>query len=212
MNTPGSASKLKVRWAVLSACAVMGVAGCATKDWVQDYVSQQNRPIESSVAQLDARVTQVDARVTQVAGQTSEARKVADDGVRKADGVNGRVTQALANRYKRAELETVPMRFGTGKVALTAEHKAALDALLKKLEENPTYTADVVGHTDAEGAKKKNYMLSWRRTEHVRRYLAQNGELLNRIAFIGMGEDLADGPERDAADRQVTVKVYRPME
>ena len=205
MDAPRSGLQGKMSRAVLIACAAIGVAGCATQDWVKQYVREQNRPIEE-------RVAQVDARVTQVGQQTAEARKVADSGVNKASAVDGRVSQALANRYKRTELESVPVRFGTGKFTLSSEQKASLDNVLKALEENPTYTADVVGHTDAVGAKKDNSLLSWRRTEHVRRYLAQHGEVLNRIAFIGMGEDLADGPARDAADRQVIVKVYRPMD
>src|SRR3977135_3576933 len=85
--------------------AALGLTGCgtegrspfgvfATEEYVRNYVREQNAPIE-------AAVVKVDDRVTQVAGQTAEARKVADDGVRRATAADTRVTQALASRYNR---------------------------------------------------------------------------------------------------------------
>ena len=41
-----------------------------------------------------------------------------------------------------------------------------------------------------------NNQLSWRREEVVRRYLTDNAALLNRISFIGLGEEKADGRAR----------------
>src|SRR5206468_2723128 len=129
--------------------------------------------LRSELSQLDGRVTQVDGRVTQVAAQTTDARKVADDGVRRSTAVNTRVSQAIADRNKREQVDVSSVQFGSGKYALLPEHKEALDKVYDLLAKNPTYTADVVGQADQQGGKKDNYMLSWRRTEHVRRYLAE---------------------------------------
>ena len=212
MKSSGNFLIRSVRPTLLMGCAAVGLAGCATEKWVQEYVRQQNAPIESNVSRVDSRVSQVDARVTKVAGETTQARTVADDGVRKADAVNDRLAKALTNRHQRDMVESVPVRFDTGKVSLTQEHRATLDNIVQQLSKNPTYTADIIGFTDAQGVKKANYLLSLRREENVRRYLAQNGDMLHRIAFIGMGEDFADGPQRDAADRQVVIKIYRPKD
>ena len=201
----------------------LGLTGCqsdggspfgvfATEEWVRNYVKEQNAPIQAKVAQVDDRVTRVDGRVTQVAGQTAEARKVADDGVRRATEADTRLTQALANRYKRTLVETVSLRYAPSQFMLTSDHTAILARVLKVLEDNPTYTVDIVGYTDASGSKTANNQLSWRREEIVRRQLTDKAPLIHRISFIGLGEEKADGPKTDAADRQVTIAIYRPAD
>jgi outer membrane protein OmpA-like peptidoglycan-associated protein len=200
---------------------LLGLTGCAadggsplgifaTEEWVRNYVKEQNAPIQAKVAQVDARVTQVDGRVTQVAGQTTEARKVADDGVRRATAADTRLTQALANRYKRTLVEAVSLRYAPNQFLLTSEHTTILTRVLKVLADNPTYTIDIVGYTDASGSKTANNQLSWRREEVVRRHLTEMAPVIHRISFIGLGEEKADGPKTDAADRQVAIAIYRP--
>ena len=192
-------------------CALLALAGCATKDWVETYVSEQTSPIQAQLRQVDGRVTQVDARVTQVAQQASDARKVADDGVRRSEAVNARVTKTIAGRYKRDLVESKAMQFASGRFMLEPEHKQILDGVYDMLVKNPTYTADIVGQADAPGAKKDNSLLSWRRTEHVRRYLVEKGDVIHRIAFIGIGEDLADASQRQPEHRKVTIAVFKPV-
>ena len=72
----------------------------------------------------------------------------------------------------------------------------ALNGVLKTLQDNPTYTADVVGYTDGEGQARSNVTLSWNREESVRRYLVEKGASLNRFTFIGLGEDVTKGDVR----------------
>jgi outer membrane protein OmpA-like peptidoglycan-associated protein len=212
------------RMAVLAAAAVFGLSGCAadggspfglvaTEEWVRNYVREQNAPIQGRVAQLETRVTQVDGRVTQVAGQTAEARKIADDGVSRATAVDARLTQALAKRFDRALVESFSLQYASGQFALMPTHREILDRVRKMLAENPTYTVDIVGFTDSVGGSRDNVLLSWRREEHVRRYLVERDALLNRVYFIGLGEDLSkDDAKARAADRHVALMVFRPAQ
>jgi outer membrane protein OmpA-like peptidoglycan-associated protein len=213
---------------LLLAGMTLGLTGCAadggspfglvaTEEWVRNYVREQNAPIQANVKEVDSRVTkvdtritQVDARVTQADAQTKDARQVADEAVRKADAVNSRVTQALADRQKRTLVESASLQFASGRFALEPDHKKVLDGVSEKLTTNPTYTVDVVGQADAQGTKQDNGLLSWRRTEHVRRYLAEKGGVLHRISFIGLGEDMAQESARQE-HRQVTVVIFRPV-
>ena len=199
----------------------LGLTGCAadggspfgviaTEEWVRHYVREQNAPIQAKLSQVDGRVTQVDGRVTQVDGQTAEARKVADDGVRRATAADTRLTQALANRYKRTLVEAVSLRYAPNQVMLTSDHTSILARVLKVLEDNPTYTVEIVGYTDASGRKMVNNQQSWRREEVVRRHLTEKASVIHCISFIGLGEEKADGPKTDAADRQVAIAIYRP--
>ena len=187
---------------MLLGAALLAMTGCkadggspfgivATEDWVKNYVRTQTTPIETKVGQVSL---------------------VADDGVKRATAADARVTQALANRYKRTTVETVQLRYRSGQFALLPEHKTTLARVLKSLADNPTFTADIVGYTDAAGTNAANDQLSWRREEVVRRYLVESAPLLNRISFIGLGEDKADGPKNDAADRQVSIVIYRPAD
>jgi outer membrane protein OmpA-like peptidoglycan-associated protein len=86
--------------------------------------------------------------------------------------------------------------------------------VLKTLQDNPTYTADLVGYTDGEGKARSNVILSWYREETIRRYLAEKGASLNRFSFIGLGEDVTKGDTAyvRAKDRNVTMLIYRPVD
>jgi outer membrane protein OmpA-like peptidoglycan-associated protein len=213
--------------AMLLAAVTLGLTGCAadggspfgviaTEEWVRHYVREQNAQIQANVAKVDGRVTQVDGRVTQVAGQTTEARKVADGAARSAGAVDARLTSALNNRYKRELVERVILFFDPGKSQLTPVHEHLLKGVLKVLAANPTHTVDIVGFADASGSGRANLTLSWHREEAARRYLAVQGREINRISFIGLGEDVAIGdknhPMMSAADRRLTVLIYRQVQ
>jgi len=215
----------------------LGLAGCvATQDWVNKQIADSNARLETKivqvengvvqgksahdqlsgrVTQIDGRVTNVDGRVSQVTTQVAEVRTVANEGVQKAGAVDERLTRTLANRYRRELLSTVTLLFAPGKSALLPVHEDALGGVLKTLLENPTYTADIVGFTDSMGPERYNLTLSWLREEAARRYLSERGQLLNRLTFIGLGEDRTGGdknhPMSRSSDRQVAILIYRPL-
>jgi outer membrane protein OmpA-like peptidoglycan-associated protein len=152
----------------------------------------------------------VNAQVGQLGPQIAEPRTA-------VNAVDNRLTRVLANRLKREVVSQVHLQFAGGKYELTQAHYDALNAVLKTLQDNPTYTADVVGYTDGEGKARSNVVLSWNREESVRRYLAEKGASLNRVTFIGLGEDVtkghtSKGPYVRAKDRQVTILIYRPVD
>jgi outer membrane protein OmpA-like peptidoglycan-associated protein len=128
--------------------------------------------------------------------------------------VDGRVTQSLANRYKRTQVQEFSVGFKSGDSTLSEEAQQSLQNAAKLLQGNPTYTADSIGHTDDVGNARYNINLSWRRQEAIRRFLMQNGCDLNRIFFIGVGEEKASGKDSPgrAQDRRGTIVVYRPVE
>ncbi len=74
----------------------------------------------------------------------------------------------------------------------------------------------MVGFTDSVGGVQYNVDLSWYREESVRRFLVEKGAELNRIAFIGLGEDLAGddskNPTARAKNRSAAIRIYRPAD
>jgi outer membrane protein OmpA-like peptidoglycan-associated protein len=213
---------------LLLAVVALGPAGCiATQDWVKAQNAQLKFEMDQRLEQVAARVTQLDTRVTQLATQTgtqvtqlntkvTEARAVADGAVQKAGAVDERLTRAQDNRYKRELMFMSVLHFAPGKSKLLPLHEDKLRGVLKVLTDNPTYTADIVGYADATGDERSNLMLSWLREESARRYLVEHGErgqILNRLRNIGLGEDMTEGdkdhPMVRAADRQVSILIYR---
>jgi len=196
-------------------CTSLGVAallsGCfATHDWVEETVGAQVQTLTKRVSQLETNLGQVNAQVGKLGPQVAETRTA-------VDAVDNRLTRVLANRLKREMVSQVHLQFAGGKYELIQAHYDALNAVLKTLQDNPTYTVDVVGYTDGEGKARSNVILSWNREESVRRYLVEKGASLNRFTFIGLGEDLtkgdaSKGPYVRAKDRQVTVLIYRSVD
>jgi hypothetical protein len=83
-----------------------------------------------------------------------------------------------------------------------------LKAILKLL---PAATFRVVGHTDSDGAKKKNESLSLQRAETVAKYLSANGIPSARLQTKGAGstEPVADNttPEGRMKNRRVDISL-----
>jgi outer membrane protein OmpA-like peptidoglycan-associated protein len=166
----------------------------------------------------DARGIATDARsiATDARSRADAAQSKADAAQSKADAVDGRVTQALANRLKRTQVQQLDVTFDTGKSDVSQSDRAALQGLLPVLKDNPTYTVDVIGYTDSVGKADENVTLSWRREEAVRRFLAERGVELNRFYFVGVGEELSGDDVKDAEkrakNRRVTVTIFKPAD
>jgi outer membrane protein OmpA-like peptidoglycan-associated protein len=195
------------------AVVLLGSFGCASQTWVVETIREMDKEL---VARFERNEAAAAAERVRVDGQLNEIRGRADAAQRRADGVDARVTQALGNRFKRTQVQQVDITFDTGKADVSASDRAALQGLLKVLNDNPTYTADVVGYTDSVGKADENVSLSWRRAEAVRRFMTERGADLNRFYFVGLGEELSGDDTKDAQkrakNRRVTVTIFKPVD
>ena len=202
------------------AAVLLGSFGCATQTWVVETIREMDKELVARMEKIEATAAaekvRVDGQLNEIRAIGVDARNRADTAQRRADGVDSRVTQALGNRFKRAQVQQLEITFDTGKAEVSASDRTALEGVLKTLTDNPTYTADVVGYTDSVGKADDNVSLSWRRAEAVRRFMAERGADLNRFYFIGVGEELSGDDARDAAkrakNRRVTVTIFKPVE
>ena len=71
------------------------------------------------------------------------------------------------------------------KYTLRAESTAALDELVKLLEENPNVTIELSSHCDYKGSEAYNTPLSQRRAETVVKYLISKGIKADRLTPVG---------------------------
>ncbi|MDG2455207.1 MAG: DUF6089 family protein [Bacteroidia bacterium] len=78
--------------------------------------------------------------------------------------------------------------FESGKDLIKAESFANLDKLSQILQEYGKAMVRIEGHTDDNGDEAANQVLSQRRADAVKRYLASNGIAMDRMTAIGYGE------------------------
>jgi len=221
---------MRIRTFVWMALALTPL-GCATQQQLLEVETQLKARIEKTetalatekgrvdklTADLAAvRATADDAKRTGTEATTmaTDARQRADAAAAKGEAVDARVTKALSNRLARTKVQEFQVTFQTGSATLSAGDEQTLLEAAKLLGDNPTYTVDLIGHTDDVGAAGSNVMLSWRREEMVRRFMVESGIALNRFSFIGLGEDRASGTSTvvRAKERHVSIVVYRPAE
>lgn len=210
-----------------AALAVMGVTGCATKN----YVRSQTAPLVEHTDQLDQKTSannqqihDVDSRAqsgitraqgaadqaaqnaqgaTQAAG---EAQTAANDAVHRADSLDS-VVKGL-DQYK--QVANVSVTFGFDKSVLTADDKDQLDSFAAQLSSAKSYILEVTGGTDSTGPAQYNYDLSQRRADAVVQYLASKyGVAAHRFYLIGIGKDnaVADNTTREGRQKNRRVEV-----
>jgi len=216
LGNDASAGKRFAMIGVLGA-VMLGSSGCATQTWTIETIREMDKELVARMAKIEATAaaekTRVDGQLNEIRGIAVDGRGRADRAQSTADGVNTRVTQNLANRLKREQVQTLDVTFETGKSDLSQSDRAALQGLLPTIKDNPAYTVDIVGYTDTVGTADSNVNLSWRREEAVRRFLVERGVELNRFSFIGVGEELSGDDTKDAAkrakNRRVTVTIFK---
>ena len=179
-------------------------------DQLTGRVDEQGKQLAEQGRQLTEQGRQL-AQTTATAARALEAGTVAGQ---KANEVDGRVTRSLANRFKRTPVAEFNVAFDSGKSVIPDEAQRTLQGVAKVLLENPTYTADLVGYTDDVGDARFNVNLSWRREEVIRRLLIEKGIDLNRVFFIGLGEETAIGKDVTGRtrDRRSSIRVFRPAD
>jgi OOP family OmpA-OmpF porin len=103
------------------------------------------------------------------------------------------------------------VEFEVGSAVLTPAGKVVLDELVPVLRALQGQRVQVIGHTDASGARAANVALSRARAESVRRYLVEQQVPAALITASGLGPDQPlvanDTPENRARNRRIEVRV-----
>ncbi len=80
------------------------------------------------------------------------------------------------------------IEFETGKDVIKETSNSILDEIANVMNENPTYTLLINGHTDNVGAPEANLLLSEKRANAVKFYLFNKGIPTNRMIAQGLGD------------------------
>lgn len=102
--------------------------------------------------------------------------------------------------------------FDVDKAELKPESKSELDKLGSFLASNPELKIELGGHTDSDGSKKANLLLSEKRAKAVHDYLIKNSKIEDhRLSFKGYGDTKPKvpntTPENKAKNRRTEFKV-----
>lgn len=92
------------------------------------------------------------------------------------------------------------------KATLRPESEAALDKLVKLLEENPNITIELSAHTDYKGSADYNKRLSQRRADAVVTYLIKKGIAADRLSPVGYGKEKPKKIRKKVAEKNPWLK------
>ncbi len=202
------------------------LSGCATKEYVQEYVQSQLKPVNTRVEALESRANTTDAAIKSGAVGLEATSKRLDDTVSVVKGQGDRLTKnesdiALVSKTAQEALERAAaagklaagkmafevvlsedkVKFDTNKALLSKEAMAALDAFVARVRaENRSVYIEIQGHTDSIGSEAVNLKVGQKRADAVRRYLHVKGGLpLHRLSAISYGEtvQVASNMNRD---------------
>lgn len=151
-------------------------------------VSRGQLSIQGNVLELKGEVGNEAQRqqiVSQMANSLNNPTYTIRNSLRVAAAGQEQVDAALANRI---------VEFEAGSATLTPAGQSVLDGLVPVLQQLNGRRFEVIGHTDALGARAANVALSSARADAVKQYLVKKG--LPELAFGTSGV----GPDRPVAD------------
>jgi peptidoglycan-associated lipoprotein len=211
-------SKVKgVTMVVGAAVLSLGLAGCATKSYVNGEVGKASQASNAKIAEVQ---TQVESAQSDIAGMKQVNAKQDEQIAQLSDTAKDALDRAVAaGKLARGtfvyevQLTDDNVHFPLNSAELSPEARKALDAFAAKLkEENRNVYIEIQGHTDTTGTKAYNLQLGQERATAVLRYLnMEDGVPLNRMSTISYGESkpIADNNTREGRvkNRRVTLVV-----
>jgi len=168
-------------------------------------VSQGQLRIEGNVVEIAGAVdsTQTQAQIVRgLATRLDNPTYTVRDALRVGAGGQQALDAVMANRI---------VEFETGNATLTAEGQRLLDDLVPVLRTLQGRRFEIVGHTDSDGGRAQNLVLSAARADSVKAYLVQRGIPAASLSTSGLGPDrpVADNatPQGRARNRRIEFRV-----
>lgn len=123
-------------------------------------------------------------------------------------GTGVEVTRTADNRLQ----INIPsdISFDSGQAAIRPNFRSVLDNFAQSLQQNPSTTVTIVGHTDSTGSPTVNEPLSLQRADATRDYLVERGIAANRFQIDGRGarEPVASNDTEAGRARNRRVEIF----
>ncbi len=170
-------------------------------------VSRGQVSVQGNVVEIKGEVGNEALRqevVSQMLTQLNNPTYTVRNGLRVSAAGQERLDAALANRV---------IEFEPGSAELTPRGQGVLDQLIPVLRELPGRRFEIIGHTDAIGARTTNVALSLARAESVRTSLARKGLPESLFSASGVGPDRPvagnETPEGRARNRRIEFRAVQ---
>jgi outer membrane protein OmpA-like peptidoglycan-associated protein len=193
---------MNVRRAVLNSAVIavgaIALAGCATKDYVNEHVATVDARVSATQSQVDrheTHLTQLDQATKDALDRATAAGKLAE----------GKFLYSMV-------LSDDSVKFPSDSSKLSPEAQQRLTDFAEKLKtDNRNVYVEIQGHTDGRGSDALNTKLGEARAEAVRLFMNQHGVPLNRLSTISYGkaDSVADNKTKAgrAQNRRVVLIV-----
>jgi len=123
-------------------------------------------------------------------------------------GTGVEVTRTADNRLQ----INIPgdIAFDSGQATIRPNFRTALDNFAQSLQQNPSSTVTIIGHTDSTGSPAVNEPLSLQRADATRDYLVSRGVTSNRFSIDGRGarEPIASNDTEAGRARNRRVEIF----
>ncbi len=189
----------------LSLSALLLLAGCASKGYVDKKMAEMQAQVSTDVSSIKAQTDSNSDEIKRIQALTTELSGKTDMALNKAKGFEDYqvIWEGVVN-------------FDYDSHELTQIAQDNLDALGQKMADNPRSILEIAGHTDRTGSAKYNFQLGLRRSESVKTFLADKyGVALYRMFIVSFGENkpiaMPDEANTNAKNRRVVLKLWGPM-
>ena len=105
-----------------------------------------------------------------------------------ASAVNNGCPEIKQEVKKNLELAAQGIFFETGSAVISKRSFVNLNKIVDILKSDATYRIDIEGHTDNVGKPESNMILSQKRADACRKYIADHGIPVERITSAGFGD------------------------
>lgn len=164
-------------------------------------------------AQADTRAAQAQSSAAQQQTADAEARTLsaqagAADARRQAEQLQQQLAALQATQTERGMLVTLgDVLFENNRAEVKPGAQASLAKLADFLQQNPSRSVLIEGHTDSVGSAASNAALSRRRAAAVDMALEGLGLATNRATTVGYGEDYPVADNASASNRALNRRV-----
>jgi outer membrane protein OmpA-like peptidoglycan-associated protein len=212
--------------AALSLALVGFTSACASKKYVRNRINERVTPLEQRTGELEETsrrnsqdIARVNEGLSDVRGRVERAQAQADTALTRAKEAEARAGNAeqavndLRSNLDRYSLEkTAVVNFKFDSYELTPAAKATLDELAMQIKDRSNFILEIEGFADATGTSTYNDLLTEKRADAVRRYLAEVHNIpLFRMFILGFGKNRPVADNRTkigrAQNRRVEVRL-----
>lgn len=204
------------------------LSGCASKEYMQDYIQSQLKSVDTRVGALERRANDTDAAINSGSSGLVASSKRLDDAVltlkvhgdrlTKNEADIAQISKSAQDALERAAaagklaagkmayevvLSEDKVKFGSGKSVLSKAAMAALDEFAARVKgENRGLFIEIQGHTDSIGSAAFNLRIGQQRAAAVLRYLHVKGGIpLHRLSAMSYGESMPMASNLNRAGR-----------